>query len=81
MNLTTNGFALLFDEIRYELFGFEIDNKVNNFGITTTMEYYASFKSNEVTKYKTAGWNYCKTCETHWRFYCIDTFKIISWFC
>src|SRR5436190_10902461 len=43
--LANNGFAHLFDEIRYELFGMEID-KVKNVGICSTMKTYVSMNSN-----------------------------------
>lgn len=63
VNVITNGFAFLFDEIRYELSGIEID-KVKNAGITTLMKGYISIKSNEVSKYETAGWNNAKLVHT-----------------
>lgn len=55
VKLPTNGFAFLFDEIRYELFGIEVD-KVKNVGITSTMKGYVSIGSNEKSVYETAGW-------------------------
>jgi hypothetical protein len=43
LKLTKNAFAFLFDEIRYELCGVEID-RVRNPGISTTLKGLASFK-------------------------------------
>lgn len=54
--LCNNGFAFLFDEIRYELFGIEVD-KVKNVGITTTMKGYASLNSTDKIGYAIAGWD------------------------
>lgn len=57
--LSTNGFAFLFDEIRYELFGVEID-KVKNVGITTTIKSFISMSAHEKLKYAPSGWDYTK---------------------
>jgi hypothetical protein len=54
--LTNNCFAYLFDEIRYEIFGVEVD-KVKNVGITSTIKNYVSMDSAEKVKYEQAGWN------------------------
>lgn len=48
--------SFLFDEIRYELNGFEID-KCKNPGITTTLKGLASYTSNDLYKLQMAGWN------------------------
>lgn len=51
--LTNNAFAFLFDEIRYELCGSEID-KVRNPGITSSLKGLASFKQTS----ENFGWCY-----------------------
>lgn len=47
--------AFLFDEVRYELNGFEID-RCKNVGITTTMKGYVSFNQNDMHRLQTASW-------------------------
>lgn len=54
-SLVNNCAAFLFDEIRYELNGFEID-RCKNVGITTTMKGYVSFTPNDMKQLKTASW-------------------------
>lgn len=51
-----NAAAFLFDEIRYELNGFEID-KCKNVGITSTIKGYVSFTPHDVARMANAGWN------------------------
>lgn len=53
--LTNNAFAFLFDEIRYEINGIEID-RVRNPGVTSTLKGYASFSPNRVRGLENAGW-------------------------
>lgn len=53
--LTNNAFAYLFDEIRYELNGVEID-RVRNPGVTSTLKGYASLSPNRVKGLENAGW-------------------------
>lgn len=53
--LPNNAPAFLFDEIRYELNGFEID-KCKNVGITTSMKGYVSFEPNDMRRLEIAGW-------------------------
>lgn len=53
--LTNNCIAFLFDEIRYELNGIEID-KCKNPGITSTMKGYVSFTESESSKLIHTGW-------------------------
>lgn len=53
--LINNGFSFLFDEIRYEIGGVEID-RVKNVGITSTMKGYLSFSDNEIKMLTNAGW-------------------------
>lgn len=53
--LTNNAFAFLFDEIRYELNGIEVD-RVRNPGITTTLKGHASFSPNRLMGLENSGW-------------------------
>lgn len=54
--LKNNCVAHLFDEIRYELNGFEID-RTRYLGISTTMKNYASLNNFESTMMQNAGWS------------------------
>lgn len=56
MRFINNGFAFLFDEIRYELGGYVIDRNRNP-GITSSMKTYVSYSKNEMIRWYTAGWN------------------------
>lgn len=53
--LINNSAAFLFDEIRYELNGFEID-KCKNVGLTTTMKGVVSFTTSDLYSIKNSGW-------------------------
>lgn len=55
IQLINNGVAFLFDEIRYEICGTEID-RIKNAGITTTMKNVLTFKPNEAKMLVNAGW-------------------------
>lgn len=55
IQLINNGVAFLFDEIRYEICGTEID-RIKNAGITTTMKNVLTFKPNETKMLVNAGW-------------------------
>lgn len=48
-NFVNNAAAFLFDEMRYELNGFEID-KCKNMGITSTLKGYISFRPHDITR-------------------------------
>lgn len=54
-NIIANFPAFLFDSIRYELNGNEID-RCRNVGITSTMKCYASFKKSTSDGMQSAGW-------------------------
>lgn len=56
LRFTNNGFAFLFDEIRYELGGVVVDRNRNP-GITSTIKTYVSFSKNEMVRWYIAGWN------------------------
>ena len=53
--LGNNCVAFLFDEIRYELNGAEIDRN-RNVGITSTLKNYVSLKSDEDKNMENVGW-------------------------
>jgi hypothetical protein len=54
-NFVSNFGAFLFEEIRYELNGFEID-RCKNVGVTSNMKGYTSFNVNDMNLLKIAGW-------------------------
>lgn len=54
--ISNNGFAFLFEQIRYELNSIEID-RCKNVGITSTMKNYASITPQDEKKLVSAGWN------------------------
>ncbi|XP_066581448.1 uncharacterized protein [Prorops nasuta] len=54
--LDSNGVAFLFNEIRYELNGVEVD-RCKNVGITTTLRNYALLSSHESTTLKSASFD------------------------
>lgn len=53
--LTNNAYAFLFEQIRYELNGVEIDRCIKP-GITSTMKAYVSLNDNESRSLEMAGW-------------------------
>lgn len=55
-NLINNAIAFLFEEIRYELCGTEID-RVKNVGLTTTMKNILTARPGDVCWMSNAGWN------------------------
>lgn len=55
-NFVNNAPAFLFDEIRYELNGFQID-ACKNVGITSTMKSYISFTPNDSVRLGNSAWN------------------------
>lgn len=56
LNLISNAVAFLFDEIRYEISGSEID-RVKNVGITTLIKNLLTIKPHEVKSLTNAGWS------------------------
>lgn len=56
VQLTNNCVAFMFDEIRYELNGIEIDH-VRNLGITSSMKNYISINPHESAMFRNAGWS------------------------
>ncbi|XP_050434152.1 uncharacterized protein LOC126842323 [Adelges cooleyi] len=63
MILTQNGLMHLFDEIRYEINGKEID-KVKNVGVVTTIKGYCSFTPSDIARLQPAGWKHVKDNQT-----------------
>lgn len=55
-NFINNAIAFLFDEIRYEMNGIQIDI-CKNVGITTTMKGYLSFRPHDMYRLAISGWN------------------------
>lgn len=55
VQITNNGLAFLFEEIRYELNAIEID-KCKNVGLTSTMKNYPSLNPSHMLKVENAGW-------------------------
>jgi hypothetical protein len=55
VKFVNNAIAFLFDDIRYEISGIEVD-KIKNLGITTTMKNLLSIQPNEVNSLKNACW-------------------------
>lgn len=64
MQLTNNPWLFLFQDIRYELNGVEID-RVKNAGITTTMKSFLSMNESESKMSKAWGWDIDGTKNTH----------------
>ena len=58
-----NGIAFLFDEIRYELNGVEVD-KNKNVGVTSTIKGYLSFNKLKVNELENAAWGMDNTSVT-----------------
>lgn len=56
VTLANNCVAFMFDEIRYELDGVEIDRN-RNVGITTTLKNYVSMTTGASMRLKNAGWD------------------------
>lgn len=56
VTLANNCVAFMFDEIRYELDGVEIDRN-RNVGITTTLKNYVSLTTGTSMRLKNAGWD------------------------
>lgn len=63
-NFVRNGFAFLFEEIRYLLSGVEAD-KVRNVGVTTTIKGYLSYSKDQLNVLELAGWNETGKCKTY----------------
>lgn len=64
VNYTNNPIAFLFQSIRYEINGIEID-RCNNVGMTTTMKSYVSMTDGESRGAAMWGWNGIKNTNSH----------------
>lgn len=64
VEFTNNPLLFLFQDIRYELNGVEID-RIKNAGMTTTMKSLVSFNENEAKIAKAWGWDINGTKTTH----------------
>lgn len=64
INFVNNPILFLFQEIRYELNGVEID-KIKNVGVTTTMKSYLSMTESESKPAKVWGWSTSGTTNTN----------------
>lgn len=53
--LTNNAFSYMFDEVRFEINGVEVDC-VRNVGHTSTLKGYVSYSENNVRRLENAGW-------------------------
>lgn len=62
-----NGIAHLFEEIRYELNGAEVD-RCKNVGITTTIKGYVSFNEGQIKMLENAGWTSSSITDKNGRF-------------
>ncbi|XP_076238948.1 uncharacterized protein LOC143182092 [Calliopsis andreniformis] len=82
IKLGNNCIAFMFDEIRYELDGVEIDRN-KNVGITSTHKNYISFTCDEDKIMKNAGWNIRRNDEKNVKYhfnFCVPL-KILLGFC
>lgn len=64
VELINNALPFLFNEVRLEINGVEIDS-CKNVGIASTMKAYVSFSPNEIKKYEMTGWNKKLLCDDY----------------
>lgn len=77
-NLVNNAVGFLFDEIRYELNGFEVD-KCKNVGISSLIKGYLSFEPHDMRKMEIAGWKMDKeTVAKDYFNYCIPLKNLLG---
>lgn len=81
--LTQNAFSFLFEEIRYELNGTEVD-KNRNVGITSTMKGLLSLRAEDKNSVEIAGWSATGELKTYFpatrKFYAIIPLKYLLGF-
>jgi hypothetical protein len=75
--ITNNGIVFLFEEIRYEINGIEID-KNRKLGHTSTLKNYVSLNENEAKMLENAGWTYKKHHTSGFFNYCIPLNKLLG---
>ncbi|KMQ88087.1 hypothetical protein RF55_12483 [Lasius niger] len=78
VELGNNCVAFMFDEIRYELDGVEIDHN-RNVGVTTTLKNYVTISSDRSVIMRNAGWDTPTTVNGHFNF-CIPLYLLLG-FC
>ncbi|XP_011686383.1 PREDICTED: uncharacterized protein LOC105449085 [Wasmannia auropunctata] len=76
--LTNNCVAFMFDEIRYELDGVEID-RCRNVGITSTLKHYVTTSSDRSVILRNAGWDPLTSNEGFFNF-CVPLYALLG-FC
>ena len=76
MTLGNNCVAFIFDEIRYELNGVEIDRNV---GITSTLKNYVTVSSDRSVILRNAGWDALTTAAGYFNF-CVPLYILLG-FC
>lgn len=73
-----NCVAFMFDEIRYELNGVEIDRN-RNVGITSTLKNYVTVSSDRSVILRNAGWDISNTADGYFNF-CVPLYMLLG-FC
>lgn len=76
--LGNNFVAFLFDEIRYELDGVEIDRN-RNAGITSTLKHYVTTSSDRSVILRNAGWDALTSADGYFNF-CVPLYALLG-FC
>ncbi|KAL6253751.1 hypothetical protein P5V15_015803 [Pogonomyrmex californicus] len=76
--LGNNFVAFLFDEIRYELDGVEI-NRNRNVGITSTLKHYVTISSDRSVILRNAGWDARTNADGYFNF-CVPLYALLG-FC
>ncbi|XP_024874032.1 uncharacterized protein LOC112456000 [Temnothorax curvispinosus] len=77
--LANNCVAFMFDEIRYELNGVEIDRN-RNVGITSTIKNYVSLSYNDSQLMRNAGWDVTSSILEGYFNFCVP-FKLLLGYC
>ena len=78
LTLGNNCVAFIFDEIRYELNGVEIDRN-RNVGITSTLKNYVTVSSDRSVILRNAGWDALTTAAGYFNF-CVSLYILLE-FC
>lgn len=78
LDFINNAICFLFDEIRLEMNGVEIDS-CKNVGITSCMKANASFSENEMKKFACTGWENKKNKTLRQYFFWLHSTKIYLW--
>ncbi|CAL1680803.1 unnamed protein product [Lasius platythorax] len=78
VELGNNCVAFMFDEIRYELDGVEIDHN-RNVGVTTTFKNYVTISSDRSVIMRNAGWDVQTNANGYFNF-CIPLYLLLGCF-